>query len=109
MRSFEAYGITSDDPDHIHCTKEGGIADTARETLKDLDESLLDVDTNCKDADVDSDCDNNEHCITHTYCSSLIVAAFIRGRRLFEGCIYYIVIELAAAFIQGWHLYEGGV
>ena len=52
------------DPDCIHCTKEGGIAEAAREALKDLDESLLDVDTNCKDADEDddedSDCDGNE-------------------------------------------------
>ena len=62
--SFEACGITSDDPDCIHCTKEGGIAEAAREALKDLDESLLDVDTNCEDAhenaDEDSDCDDNE-------------------------------------------------
>ena len=48
------------DPDHIHCTKEGGTAEAAREALKDLDESLLDVDTNCEDADEDSDCDDNE-------------------------------------------------
>ena len=40
----------------------------AREALKDLDESLLDVNTNCEDADEDvdedadedSDCDANE-------------------------------------------------
>ena len=57
MRSFEGCGI---DPDHIHCMKEGGIAEAAREALKDLDESLLDVDTNCEDADEDSDCDDNE-------------------------------------------------
>ena len=54
--SFEACGITSDDPDHIHCTKEGGIAEAAREALKDLDESLLNVNTNCEDADEDNDC-----------------------------------------------------
>ena len=52
------------DPDHIHCTKEGGIAEAEREALKDLNESLLDVDTNCEDADEDddedSDCDDNE-------------------------------------------------
>ena len=48
------------DPDHIHCTKEGGIAEAAREALKDLDESLLDVDTNYEDADEDSDCGDNE-------------------------------------------------
>ena len=51
-------------PDRIHCTKEGGIAKAAREALKDSDESLLDVDTNCEDADeaddADSDCDDNE-------------------------------------------------
>ena len=58
--SFEACGITSDDPDRIHCTKEGGIAEAAREALKDLDESLLDVDTNCEDDDEDSDCVDNE-------------------------------------------------
>ena len=64
VRSFEASSITSDDPDRIHCTKEGGIAEAAREALKDLDESLLDVNTNCKvadeNADEDSDCDDNE-------------------------------------------------
>ena len=38
-----------------------------------------------------------QHCVTHTYCSSLIVAAFIRGRRLLHTCRY----ELAAAFIRG--------
>ena len=52
------------DPDRIHCTKDGGIAEAAREGLKDLDESLLDVDTNCEDtdedADEDSDCDDNK-------------------------------------------------
>ena len=52
------------DPDHIHCTKEGGIAEAAREALKALNESWLDVDTNCEDADEDddkdSDCDDNE-------------------------------------------------
>ena len=52
------------DPDRIHCTKEGGIAEAAREALKDLDKSLLDVDTNCEvadeDNDEDSDCDDNE-------------------------------------------------
>ena len=52
------------DPDRIHCMKEGGIAEAAREALKDLDESLLDVDTNCEDDDEDddedSDCDDNE-------------------------------------------------
>ena len=48
------------DPDHIHCTKEGGIAEAAQEGLKDLDESLLDVDTNSEDTDEDSDCDDNE-------------------------------------------------
>ena len=51
------------DPDHIHCTKEGGIAEATREALKDLEESLLNVDTNCEDADEDdkdSDCDDNE-------------------------------------------------
>ena len=56
------------DPDRIHCMKEGSIAEVAREALKDLDESLLDVDTNCEDADedddedsdCDSDCDDNE-------------------------------------------------
>ena len=48
------------DPDCIHCMKEGGIAEAAREALKDLDKSLLDVDTNCEDADEDSDCDDNE-------------------------------------------------
>ena len=47
-------------PDHIHCTKEGRIAEAAREALKDLDESLRDVDTNCEDADEDIDCDDNE-------------------------------------------------
>ena len=50
--------------DHIHCTKEGGIAEAAQEALKDLDESLLDVDNNCEDTDEDddedSDCDDNE-------------------------------------------------
>ena len=60
VRFFEACGITSNDPDHIHCTKEGGIAEAAREALKDLDESLLNVDTNCEDTDEDSDCDDNE-------------------------------------------------
>ena len=48
------------DPDCIHCTKEGGIAEAAREALKNLGESLLDVDTNCEDADEDSNCDDNE-------------------------------------------------
>ena len=50
--------------DGIHCTKEGGIAEAARKAIKDSDESLLNVDTNCEDADVDndkdSDCDDNE-------------------------------------------------
>ena len=52
------------DPDPIHCTKERGIAEAAREVIKDLDECLLDVDINCEDADEDddedSDCDDNE-------------------------------------------------
>ena len=48
------------DPDHIHCTKEGGIAEAVQEALKDLEECLLDVDTNCEDTDEDSDCDDNE-------------------------------------------------
>ena len=52
------------DPGRIHCMKEGGFAEVARETLKDLDESLFDVDTNCEDANEDdyenSDCDDNE-------------------------------------------------
>ena len=67
MHSFEACIITSDvDPDHIHCTKEkeGGIAEAMREALKDSDESLLDVDINCEDADEnddeDSDCNDNK-------------------------------------------------
>ena len=60
MRSCEACGITSDDPDCIHCTKESVIAEAAQEALKDLDESLLDVDTNCDDADEDADKDANE-------------------------------------------------
>ena len=51
-------------PDRIHCTKEGGIGEAAREALEDSDESLLNVDTNCedddKDDDEDSDCDDNE-------------------------------------------------
>ena len=45
MRSFEAYSITSGVSDCIQCTKEGGVAETVREALKDLDGSLLDVDT----------------------------------------------------------------
>ena len=36
-------------------------------------------------------------------------AAFIRGRRLFEGGVYSRVVYLRAAFIQGWYLFEGGV
>ena len=54
--SFEACGITNDDPDHIH----GWHCRGCTRSLKDLDESLLDVDTNCEDADEDSDCDDNE-------------------------------------------------
>ena len=45
MRSFEAYSITSGVSDCIQCTKEGGVAEAVREALKDLDGSLLDVDT----------------------------------------------------------------
>ena len=48
------------DPDRVHCTKEGAIAEAAREALKELDECLPDVDTNCEDDDKDSDCDDNE-------------------------------------------------
>ena len=51
--SKPAASPTMIDPGRIRCTKEGGIAEAAREALKDLDKSLLDVDTNCEDADED--------------------------------------------------------
>ena len=99
MCPFKACSITSDDADCIHCTKDSGIAEAARDALKDLDESLLNVGTNCEDTNEDSNCDDKEgidifsdisvpFCIEHTvlyrttYCSSLIVAVFIRGWHL---------------------------
>ena len=47
-------------PDRIHCTKKDGIAEAAQEAFTDLDESLLDVDTNCEDTNDDSDCDDSD-------------------------------------------------
>ena len=63
------------DPDHIHCKKEGDIAEAAREALKDLDKSLLDVDTNCEDDDEDnkedSHCDDNEEIYIYWHFSTV--------------------------------------
>ena len=44
------------DPDRIHCTKESGIS---KKPSRTLDQSLLDVDTNCEDADEDADEDSD--------------------------------------------------
>ena len=42
IRSFEACGITSNDPNLIHCTKVGGVAEAAREAIKCHDGNLVD-------------------------------------------------------------------
>ena len=56
IRSFEACGITTSDPDKIHCTKEGGIAEGAREALlRGLD---VDLDATDGDSSFNQDSDN---------------------------------------------------
>ena len=58
IRSFETWGITTDDPDRIHCTKFGGIAAAARQAIqKDDEEENNDVEEEETD-DVDDE-DNN--------------------------------------------------
>lgn len=66
VRSFEACGITTNDPDRIHCTKDGGIADAARAELlanddnDDTDEDDDDGDEDCSDDSDDGEVDDDD-------------------------------------------------
>ena len=46
--SFNACGITSNDPDVIHCTKSGGVAEASREYIQNLDANDVDLDLTCQ-------------------------------------------------------------
>ena len=53
MRSFEACGFTSADPDLIHCTKEGGIAEAARDAIMN-DLPVQEADGSSSEEDTDA-------------------------------------------------------
>ena len=53
MRSFEACGITSADPDRIHCTKVGGIAEAARDAIMN-DWPVQEADGSSSEEDTDA-------------------------------------------------------
>ena len=53
VRSFEACGITSADPDRIHCTKVGGIAEAARDAIMN-DWPVQEADGSSSEEDTDA-------------------------------------------------------
>ena len=79
IRSFEACGITSSDPDIIHCTKKGKVAEAAREALLcdvgdvDLDATDVILDANrqtpedSEEDDTSETDDDNEIDVYNTY------------------------------------------
>ena len=65
VRSFVACGITTNDPDWIHCTKDGGIADAARDALfcgqlASISEYAEEADGDVEDFDDEKDNDVDE-------------------------------------------------
>ncbi|KAF0985689.1 hypothetical protein HZS_3238 [Henneguya salminicola] len=52
IHSFDVWGITSSDPDIINCTKLGGVAEDARESLPI---NNIDYDINNSDDELETD------------------------------------------------------